>query len=377
MYYLMNKNKIVASFKKSKDPLVGGFQIIDSEQDALPIGFEDINTWLDNRQVGKHKKHIRELMAECGCLSTEGYIRITHGTTLNDTFWVKEESEAISWEKVSLFINEFDDVIARISFEGSGLYGQKFSSTTPEFSTEGSFDKCWKRENKDIFLYKRGSSGTKNTGLEPFSEVYSSQIGREICDNVIPYQLSKLHGKVASKCELFTSEKIGFAPLSLIAKKKMTPREILDYYTSIGSEDAFRRMIIFDAITFNTDRHMGNYGVIFDTDTLKVIGMAPVFDENLSMLPYAEEEDFKNIGAYMKTREPAIGEDFVQLAKALLSAPIRAELINLKDFQFEILESENFPVKRVKILEELVHRQINGILDKSKLYTMDVFPEVL
>ena len=79
----------------------------------------------------------------------------------------------------------------------------------------------------------------------------------------------------------------------------------------------------------------------------------------------------------MKTREPAIGEDFVQLAKALLSAPIRAELINLKDFQFEILESENFPVKRVKILEELVHRQINGILDKSKLYTMDVFPEVL
>ncbi len=182
---------------------------------------------------------------------------------------------------------------------------------------------------------------------------------------------------MASKCELFTSEKIGFAPLSLIAKKKMTPREILDYYTSIGSEDAFRRMIIFDAITFNTDRHMGNYGVIFDTDTLKVIGMAPVFDENLSLLPYAEEEDFKNIGAYMKTREPAIGEDFVQLAKALLSAPIRAELINLKDFQFEILESEKFPVNRVKILEELVHRQINGILDKSKLYTVDVFPEVL
>lgn len=42
---------------------------------------------------------------------------------------------------------------------------------------------------------------------------------------------------------------------------------------------------------------MGNYGVVFDTDTLKVIGMAPVFDENLSLLPYAEEEDFKNIGA--------------------------------------------------------------------------------
>lgn len=380
MYYLMNKDKVVATFRKSEDPLVGGFEIVKADNEALPIGFKDINSWLENRQVGKHKKHIRDIMAECGCLSTEGYIRITHGTTLNDTFWVKSEGESVKWEQVSLYVNEFDDVIARISFEGSGLYGQIFSTTTPEFSTEGSFEKCWRREPEErkknnIFLYKRGTSGARNAGLEPFSEVYSSQLGKALCDAVVPYQLSVLHGKIASKCELFTSENIGFAPLSLIAQKRMTPREMLDFYASIGSEEEFRRMIIFDALTFNTDRHMGNHGVIFNTDTLEIIKMAPIFDENLSLLPYAEADDFKNIGAYLKTREPAIGEDFVQLSKVLMTKSIRAELINLKDFQFNIQDNEKFPVSRVRVLEELVARQINGILDRSKIYTADVFPE--
>lgn len=375
MYYLMNKDKIVATFRKGSDPLADDFQMTKAEQDALPIGFQDINSWLENRQVGKRKKHIREIMAECGCLSVEGYIKITHGTTLNDTFWVKSEDESVQWDRVSLFTNEFDDVIARISFEGSGLYGKEFSTTTPEFSTEGSFEKCWIRENDKIYLYKRGSSGAGNAGLEPFSEVYSSQLGRELCKSVIPYDLSRLHGKIASKCELFTSEKVGFAPLSLVVRKKMTPREMLEYYASMGSEDSFRRMIIFDAITFNTDRHMGNHGVIFNTDTLKIIGIAPIFDENLSMLPYAEERDFANIGAYIKTREPAIGTDFIQVAKALLTPAIRADLINLKDFHFTIFESDKFPASRVRTLEKIISRQIDGLLDKSKLYTADVFPE--
>ncbi len=134
-------------------------------------------------------------------------------------------------------------------------------------------------------------------------------------------------------------------------------------------------MIILAAITFNTDRHMGNHGVIFNTDTLKIIGIAPIFDENLSMLPYAEERDFANIGAYIKTREPAIGTDFIQVAKALLTPAIRADLINLKDFHFTIYESDKFPASRVRTLEKIISRQIDGLLDKSKLYTADVFPE--
>ena len=40
--------------------------------------------------------------------------------------------------------------------------------------------------------------------------------------------------------------------------------ELLAYFESIGSGDAFRRMCVLDAIILNTDRHYGNFGVLFD-----------------------------------------------------------------------------------------------------------------
>lgn len=60
---------------------------------------------------------------------------------------------------------------------------------------------------------------------------------------------------------------------------------MFDYFESIGASQAFREMLVVDSLCFNQDRHAGNYGVLFDNDTLEIKGMAPVFDLNLSMLP--------------------------------------------------------------------------------------------
>lgn len=375
MYNLMNKNSRVAVFEKSKDQLDNGFVMISEIKEKLPIGFQDINSWLDKRQAAKHREHLRQLMAQCGCLNSEGFIKITHATSLNDTFWVKSADEDVSWETVSLYRNEFNEVISRISFEGTGLFGIDFSTTTPEFSTEGSFEKCWKREADNIYLYKRGSTGARNAGLEPYSEFYAGQIGKIICKDFVDYSLTTLHKKTASKCELFTDEKNGFVSLSTLFQRRVTPREMLEYYSSIGSEDAFRRMIVFDAVTFNTDRHMGNHGVTFDNDSLTVKRMAPVFDNNQSLLPYAEDEDFQQIGIYLESKIPRIGDDFVNIAKAVMTSEIRSDLINLQGFKFSYVESDRFSRQRLLAIEKIINRQIGGILNKNKLYTVNVFPK--
>lgn len=52
----MNKDSEVAEFDRSKDQLDGGFTIISAEKEKLPIGFQDINTWLDKRQATKHRR---------------------------------------------------------------------------------------------------------------------------------------------------------------------------------------------------------------------------------------------------------------------------------------------------------------------------------
>jgi len=371
----MNKNSKIAVFEKSKDQLDNSFVMIHETEEKLPIGFRDINSWLDRRQAAKHREHLRHLMAQCGCLNSEGFIKITHATSLNDTFWVKSENENATWETVSLYRNEFNEVISKISFEGTGLFGIDFSTTTPEFSTEGSFEKCWKREENGIYLYKRGSMGARNAGLEPYSEVYACQIGKILCRNFVDYSLTTLHKRTASKCELFTNEENGFIPLSNIFQRRVTPREMLEYYSSFGSEDAFRRMVVFDAVTFNTDRHMGNHGVIFDNDSLTVKYMAPVFDNNQSLLPYAEEQDFQQVGSYVESKIPHIGEDFVNIAKAVMSPAIRSDLINLHGFKFSYIDSDRFSKERLYTIEKIINTQISGILDKNKMYTVEVFPK--
>lgn len=375
MYFLMNKNNQVAEFERSKDQLDGTFTMVSSEKEKLPIGFQDINTWLDKRQAAKHREHLRRLMAECGCLNSEGFIKITHAASLNDTFWIKSSEEDAAWDDISLYKNEFNEVISRISFEGSGLFGIDFSTTTPEFSTEGSFEKCWKREADEIYLYKRGSTGARNAGFEPYSEYYAGQIGEILCKDIVPYHLATLHKKTASKCKLFTDEKNGFVSLSNLVNRRMAPGEILKYYASIGSEDAFRRMVVFDAVTLNIDRHLGNHGVIFDTDSMEIISMAPVFDNNQALLPYAEQEDFTRIGVYLESKLPRIGEDFISIAKAVMTSEIRRDLINLHGFKFKFFESDKFPRERLLEIEKIVNRQISGILDKNKMYTADVFPK--
>lgn len=375
MYLLMNKDKIVAAFDKNEDVLDNAYDLQEtSKENKLPIGFEDINSWLEKRQAAKHRAHLRKLMAECGCLNMEGFIQLTHATSLNDSFWVKSEQESVCWKDVSLYQNEFDEVISKISFEGTGLYGIQFSTTTPEFGTDGSFEKCWKRDKQGIFLYKRGTTGASNAGMEPYSEVYASQLAAQICNKSVPYELVTLHKRTASRCKLFTSEKEGFVPFASIFPKKVSPRIMLNFYSGYGCEEEFRRMVILDAVTFNIDRHSGNHGVIFDNDTMEIKSISPIFDFNQALLPYCTKEDFVNIGSYLEQLAPRIGEDFIQIAKSLLNSEIRSDLINLQGFEFNYLPSAHFDKERLKLVERVIDRQIKGILDKGKMYTVDVFP---
>ena len=102
--------------------------------------------------------------------------------------------------------------MAKTAFEG-GLHGYDLSTTSPEYGTDGTFAKCWIRENNIIKLMKRGSTGVRNTRLEPYSEFYTSQIAREMRLSHVDYGLRSHDGRVCSVCPAFTSEEIGYLPL--------------------------------------------------------------------------------------------------------------------------------------------------------------------
>ena len=375
MYILMNKNQEVGQFTLIHGAMGDTYQFIHSTDAPLPIGFQYIESWLENRKASKHNSHLRKIMKECGCDTAEGFIKVTHAASINDTFWVKSGNENVSWEQISFYRNPFDETVSRLAFEGLGLYGAKFSATAPELSTEGSFRKCWIREpNGDIFLYKRGSSGARNAGLEPYCEVLAAELAQHILGaDAVPYELVHLHGELASKCPLFTNEEYGYVPSSRFDINHSSPNALIKFYENLGSEDMFRKMIVLDSLTFNVDRHAGNHGVLVNNDTQIPIRMAPIFDFNMAMLPYIEKEDMLHIGNKLEEYGPRIGDDFTRIGQIAMTPQIRASLISLKGFTFDFRGDETFTLDRIKFLEMLVNKQIEALLSKELLYTKDVF----
>ncbi len=190
---------------------------------------------------------------------------MTHALSLNDTFWVKKREDILQWRDVSLYTNPFSEVISEAAFDGT-ISETVFSSTSPEFGTDGSYAKCWIREESGIKLYKSGSALLE---IEPLPKFLAWQLAEGICRQAVPYDLDHYHGKLISKCPLFTSKTVGLAKASAVFHgAEHTIPDLLQYFRGIGSEDAFRRMCVLDAIILNPDRHYGNFGVLFDTATI-------------------------------------------------------------------------------------------------------------
>ena len=61
MYFLMNKNNVIATFA-NKPATVFSDEVLFYEVERmgkLPFGFDDINTWLDSRKSSKHNAHLQ------------------------------------------------------------------------------------------------------------------------------------------------------------------------------------------------------------------------------------------------------------------------------------------------------------------------------
>ena len=358
-YILMNKDTPWALFSCSQDEFgEESAALREWYTDLRPIGLQSFTAWLEKRKAPKHRKHIEQLLEQYGCISLEGFLRVTHALSLNDTFWVKGVTETLCWNDVSLYRNEFDAFIAQAAFSGV-ISEESLSSTSPEFGTDGYYAKCWVREADGIYLYKGGSDTYE---IEPLSEFLACQIAEQICPQAVHYDLDFYHHKLISKCRLFTDEQHGLAKISDFPARPVTVADLLQFYTDRGEDDALRRMFVLDALILNTDRHLGNFGFLFDNQTMKITKAAPVFDHNRSLLFDLDEDQLQKPDWYIRKCRPRIGVDFIKTARAMLTDDIRQDLQHLESFHFSPHPAIELPKERLAALENIVEHQRQAIL---------------
>ena len=361
-FYLMNKDIIVASFICNSIG-IKNISITDIYRyNLLPIGIKNgllFSDWLNNRLVLSHRKNITEMFSSIGIVNQEDILQITKGISLNDTFWVKEVNSKIKWRAVSPYTNPINKEIANYSFSEARLVDGKAISHSADFATSGQFPKCWKRIDNDIYLIKGGSRGHALAGNEPFSEIHAYMISKHLQMECIEYRYIKYKGVDATKCKNMCSEEIGIYPLNEVYPDIKSYEELIRHFKN--DKNSLCRILdtlLLDYLTLDTDRHFGNISMFVNNNTQQLLGLTPIYDNNLSLLPTYSEEYDKNIENYISGYSGIVtrtGISFDELFRLIDCRYVRNKLNMLKDFEIKT------PYKRCTIANQVLQRQLNRI----------------
>ena len=371
-YILKQFDEPLVKFSATTDTSEPEIQILWTNEEKaalLPLDLtltpDGLSRWLRRRTIPKNRAYVHSLLAKCGLNLNRplGIISVCKGLSLNDCYWVVEDGDTASFDKVNLYDNPFSNVLAELAFTGYGSSVRTSLLSSPEFTTNGMLRKCWRRIGGKVYLYKGGTEGAANTGNEPYSEYYACQIADKMGIGCVQYDLENWKGILASKCRLFTEIDTSFVPIGRILRKT-TLKACLDYYKTLGDEfyEQFCSMLVFDALIYNEDRHFGNFGLLRNNHTGEIIAPAPIFDNGLSLFNYAMPDDFKNLRAYAKTRSNPYRISYEDVCKEVMGAKQKAQLRRMVDFKFTRHPSLNLPEQRLTAIEKQIGERTRELL---------------
>ena len=260
----------------------------------LPVGTRhgdgvdvvDLRSWWGGRSIPASRPGISEVLFRLGMTDAKALPMRSMGLSLSDHYWVRPAGSVVSWEDVNFFDNPFSEDLGDLLFGHDIRFGE-LNPSSPDITTDGNLKKRWKNIDGRRCLIKTGSDMIFQ---EPFNEVAASIL---MTAGGIPhtdYRLVYEDGMPCSVCEDFVSRDTELVTAHSILKSSDTPWEsVLDAY--VGACDrsglditaSVDRMIALDHIIANTDRHLNNFGIIRDAETLEWLSAAPTYDSGSSL----------------------------------------------------------------------------------------------
>ena len=376
-YTIKHEDTPVLRFRLLENIGIPGVHITWITENAalLPLDMivtdEGLGHWLRSRTIPKNRAFVNSFLSKCGLSINRpmDIISVSKGLSLNDVYWVVEEGFSGTYGKYNLYENNFSNILALIAFTGYGSSLRSSLVSSPEFTTAGMLPKCWRRISGRVYLYKGGISGASNTGFEPQSEYYASQVAAAMGAHAVEYRLTKWKGVLCSECEIFTSREYSYIPVGKIIRTGGM-QAVRKFYESIGPEfvDALNEMLVFDAVICNTDRHFGNFGVLIDNATNKIVKPAPLFDHGNSLFNFAGKDDFASeaaLDAYVATLLPQTYDDFIADAKKYMSEKNREQVRRLLTYPLKKSPRYNVSEKRYRLISKQIQKRAALLLGST------------
>ena len=120
-------------------------------------------------------------------------------------------------------------------------------------------------------------------------------------------------------------------------------------------------MIVLDSIVFNHDRHLNNFGFLFDNDSLEIKEFAPFFDFNFSFLCSLTMEDLKDYRESLVKYNIGhkLGGDFDIVGKEIMTSEIKSILPSVIKVPKHI--RYNMDPERIRILEDIFYENYKNV----------------
>ena len=265
--YVMEEDNVVAEFDKGV--------LVNIDKDRAPLIIQrthDLIAFLSSRILDTSRTNARLLKRIMNVHGEEEYLIAlkNHATSVTDNYWFRSKNSRLKYKDVSLE----SDIYNEISLKGELVYFPKEAKLSPQFSLLGSYEKCWKIIDNEWWMYKSESKE------EMYSELISSKISSLLNIPTALYEIDKEYIRTKN-----FADKMIFEPLSSLAGDNDSYGHVFSLLLDLDEELAkeYLKIIYFDALVNNVDRHNENLGFLRNKKSGKIISLAPNFDLNMSL----------------------------------------------------------------------------------------------
>ena len=248
----------------------------------------ELNKWWTDRSIPASRSGVREALETLNLNDTKILLVRCFGLSLSDQYWICPEGAELIWEKINFFDNSFSDDMGDVLF-GKPKKNEDFDFSSPDNTSDGYLKKRWKIINGKRCLIKGGSNLERQ---QPFNEVIASKIMDRLNINHVSYNIIWEDGEPYSVCEDFVTRDTELVSAWRImqTQKKDNSTSVYQHFVncckSLGAADvvpALDRMLVLDYLISNEDRHLNNFGLLRNAETLEWIGFAPIYDSGSSL----------------------------------------------------------------------------------------------
>ena len=292
-YEIMHMDRMVAAVST-----LGHVKLLDEQFMPYDIYLEESNEfdvrlnnlanfyhWCASRVLSLDRTYAKEIMNSLGvsqAITDQDRAQISlsyHCVSLNDVYWVRTESETVTFAELNLYDNPLNEALIPLPLKGKHLTVTN-QELAPDLSTKGCFPKAWIRTGTEFRLLKDGGEDVVRR------ELLASKICQCFDIPQVAYEEYFYDGEMVTQSIIVTSKR--YSMVSKMAYDVYAINNDLDTIEECIRLDpiVYYGMNILDYLVGNTDRHPENWGFLIDNETNRPVSLYPLMDFNMSFQTY-------------------------------------------------------------------------------------------